>query len=390
MVDEVEDVVGSPVGMVELVSTRRLHGWADSLNNGPAAIEVFVDDVLIISTTAGDYRPDVGNKGFRISFDPPISTDSNVVVKVKDHGVLPVLGGDGRVQQELPRKHVWHRLRTPLYMSPFVEEIATEEGWDPDRLALVREFAEKGVVKVKLQRNDFEEQRAGVISDLRPLYRGDTRVQDAWKDSESVRSLSTDPQIQRTLQDLYGREAIPMQTLNFWRGTEQPTHADTVHFNSDPPHFMCGVWIALEKVDGHNGQLHYYPGSNRLPIVDMHDIGVVAHGSLWHENYEYHQEVLHEIIKVKGLKKEVLEVEPGEAVIWAANVWHGGEPILNPDVTRHSQVTHYYFKGCSYYTPSLSTPPLGHYHRPDRRDIRSGEPILHMFDEIPLPHAASV
>ena len=49
----------------------------------------------------------------------------------------------------------------------------------------------------------------------------------------------------------------------------------------------------------------------------------------------------------------------GEAFIWAANTLHGGEPIADPESTRRSQVTHYYFEGCRYWTPLTSDPPLG-------------------------------
>jgi hypothetical protein len=42
-------------------------------------------------------------------------------------------------------------------------------------------------------------------------------------------------------------------------------------------------------------------------------------------------------------------------VIWAANLLHGGSLQRNKQRSRHSQVTHYFFEGCKYYTPILST-----------------------------------
>ncbi|MCA8237774.1 phytanoyl-CoA dioxygenase family protein [Burkholderia cenocepacia] len=385
----IEDVVAHAVGMVEYLSTHRVRGWAQKIDGRSADVEVHVNGVVIAAATANKTRPDIGDQLFDIELTNPIQQDAEVRVTVPGHGELPFFNNDRTINHELVRKDVRRRLRVPLYMSPFMEEIAAEEGWSAERLARAREFAETGLLKVKLTRPDMDQLRARIISELDELYRGGTRVQDAWRDSPGARELACDRQIQKILDELYGREAIPMQTLNFWRGTEQSTHADTVHFNSEPGNFMCGVWVALEPIGAHNGQLHYYPGSNKLPIIDMDDIGVVTHGSVWDQNYEYHQQVLHEIIRVKGLKKETLVAEPGEAIIWAANLWHGGEPIQQKGSTRHSQVTHYYFRGCSYYTPSLSNPPLGHFHRPDRRDIRTGEPLQHEFETIVLSHTPS-
>lgn len=42
--------------------------------------------------------------------------------------------------------------------------------------------------------------------------------------------------------------------------------------------------------------------------------------------------------------------------MWSANIFHGGSPLLDPARTRKSQVTHYYFPGCIYYTPLMSNP----------------------------------
>ena len=50
------------------------------------------------------------------------------------------------------------------------------------------------------------------------------------------------------------------------------------------------------------------------------------------------------------------EINRGEALIWHANLLHGGAPTRVPGRSRHSQVTHYFFEGCRYYTPMESTP----------------------------------
>ena len=56
-------------------------------------------------------------------------------------------------------------------------------------------------------------------------------------------------------------------------------------------------------------------------------------------------------INGSGIARETAKITRGQAFIWAANLFHGGSAIADPARTRLSQVTHYYFRGCSYFTP---------------------------------------
>ena len=64
----------------------------------------------------------------------------------------------------------------------------------------------------------------------------------------------------------------------------------------------------------------------------------------------------------------------GQALIWTANLLHGGMPQNDPTLTRWSQVTHYFFDDCIYYTPAYSEEPLG---RLDIRQITNIATSLH-------------
>ena len=107
-------------------------------------------------------------------------------------------------------------------------------------------------------------------------HRDERRVQDAWVVSESVRSIATAPAVIELLRATYGREPLPFQTLNFRVGSEQRPHSDAMHFNSEPPGFMCGLWIALEDIGPDQGPLVYYPGSHRLAEVTRGDVDAAA------------------------------------------------------------------------------------------------------------------
>lgn len=379
------------VGYVEHASNVRIKGWARGPNAEPVALQVIVDGVPVARILANAPRPDVGPHGFEHNFDPVLVFRPDLSVRVVVDGggqEVPRLG-NRPLTCELPRRDPIRRLQLPLFDSPFLHEIAAREQFSAERLAFMEAFAQTGLARIRLEPEFFESVRPRILDELAERYAGQPRLMDAWRYSDAARELACSQQIMDALAQLYGRVPIPMQTLNFVVGTEQSTHSDTVHFNSMPSGFMCGAWVALEPITLRNGPLHYYPGSQRLPILDLDDIGLVASSDVWSQNYEYHQDVLRELIRVKGYEKVVIEAEPGDVIIWAANLLHGGEPILEHGSTRHSQVTHYYFEGCSYYTPMRSNVPMGEFHRPDRRDIRTGERLQHYFDQIALPYRES-
>ena len=179
-----------------------------------------------------------------------------------------------------------------------------------------------------------------------------TRLIDGWKLVDEVRQLAVNPTALAVLEQSFGRKAKPFQTLNFPIGTGQPPHADTIHFNSNPAGFMAGLWVALEDIDLDNGPLEYYPGSHKLPELTMQDFSLRAHV----EDYPKYEAALTEVVQQKDFAPEYGLVSKGQAIIWHPNLIHGGATPKDLSRTRHSQVTHYFFENCQYYTPMESQP----------------------------------
>jgi ectoine hydroxylase-related dioxygenase (phytanoyl-CoA dioxygenase family) len=178
------------------------------------------------------------------------------------------------------------------------------------------------------------------------------RLPDAWQFNKNVRRIATNPAIIALLSDLYGRHAFAFQTLNFAVGTQQHIHADLVHFCSRPTRFMCGVWLALEDITDGAGPLIYYPGSHKWPVIMPEDIGVpMASKDNPYEHYHLLEKAWEAQIAERGAKELPFLPKKGQALIWDANLWHGGARQTDMSLTRHSQVTHYFFEGCSYWTP---------------------------------------
>ena len=78
------------------------------------------------------------------------------------------------------------------------------------------------------------------------------------------------------------------------------------------------------------------------------------------------------LVEAKGLQPEYFQAKKGQALIWAANLLHGGSRQKDPSLTRWSQVTHYYFEGCSYYSPMESDPFYGRIYFRQHRNIANG------------------
>lgn len=216
-----------------------------------------------------------------------------------------------------------------------------------------------------------EEKLDRIVRDIADKYPPDdqpegyvtpTRLQDAWTFNKDVKDIATDPVILGVLEALYGRKPLPFQTLNFPTGTRQLAHSDTIHFNSLPHTFMCGVWVAFEDMDMENGPLIYYPGSNQLPEFTMADAGAPEAHS---RHYPIYEQFIQDVIREFGLKEAYGCIKKGQALIWSSNLLHGGSHQTDPHRSRHSQVTHYYFEGCRYYTPMDSKGLHVHWRQPE-------------------------
>jgi ectoine hydroxylase-related dioxygenase (phytanoyl-CoA dioxygenase family) len=326
------------------------------------------------------------------------------------------------------------RLNCPWVDSPFFPRLLAEKRLDPATEAMARHFSEQGFVIIDpgIDLATLDQ----VTKDLAPEHATSNRVQDAWKRSQAVRSVATAPKVLDVLRTLYEREPIPFQTLNFPRGTEQKTHSDTIHFHSAPSGFMCAVWVALEDIDADNGPLHYYPKSHRSPVLDYDALNIgkglppigpagrasyleapaprrsafmrgLSRLSRWlrkklmkrtsaagasyegaaaggAELYARYEELVAELMLAHGFERREVAVKKGQALVWSANLYHGGSPIRDEKRTRHSQVTHYYFDGCMYYTPLMSAPKLGMYYMRKVRDLRTGEVVPQRYNGLEL------
>jgi len=169
--------------------------------------------------------------------------------------------------------------------------------------------------------------------------------------------LSLTAEITSFLQHIFGAAPAILQTLTFYRGSQQPIHVDYpyVRCQTRLAH-LAASWIPLEDVLPEAGPLAYYPGSHRPDVTGFFDWG---QGSILYEpdSTRHPADLAHYLmdkVRQAGIPSKVFCPRKGDLLIWHGNLAHEGTAILRQDLTRKSHVTHY--------TSLDAYPPL-HRHR---------------------------
>lgn len=289
-----------------------------------------------------------------------------------------------------------HKLACPWLESPFAERLIDELFLSDEWKKRCRFFARNGYLILDL---DLDPRLIdGIANDMFQMsdvenknyfYNpndSNKRLFHFWKKSRNVHALATNKAVMHVLDILYNRTSFPFQTINFVEPSEQPAHSDLIHFNVTPAQWMSACWVALEDVDLSNGPLFVYPKSHKLPVYELNDIGLKGPkyqgqgvGSNVQEVYQQYEQFMMALMEEKGLECKRVHLKKGEALFWAANLVHGGSPLLESGRTRLSQVTHYYFKGCeNYYCPLFSNHHSGDL---SHKDLTKLDILGHKFNE---------
>jgi hypothetical protein len=192
---------------------------------------------------------------------------------------------------------------------------------------------------------------------IRPTH--DNKLMFANRHSALVRALTLEQRLTALLGFVLDKEVVPFQTINFIHGSNQRAHSDSIHMTTYPLGYLIAVWIALEDTDMENGPLFYYPGSHRLPYLLNADFneGETAL-RLGKKNYGDYEDRIDDLIREKGLRKEIFLAMKGDILIWHANLIHGGLPVKDPARTRKSMVIHYFAKDVIKYHEITERPSL--------------------------------
>ena len=162
-------------------------------------------------------------------------------------------------------------------------------------------------------------------------------------DEDSILDIATDKETLEFFAYLNGKSVFPFQTLNFPVATHQKVHSDVIHFDTFPQRgMMTAAWVALEDIHPDSGPLVYYPGSHKMGLWDLDELGVrldqLSIGKIA-EGAPLYEDTLAAAIKRLNLKPEYGVLKKGESFVWAASLLHGGSKLNDPTRTRISQVS---------------------------------------------------
>lgn len=179
-----------------------------------------------------------------------------------------------------------------------------------------------------------------------PLTKGSPteriRLVDIYVYFESARQALFSEKIARFLSIVFDDSPLLFQSLSFERGSEQGMHQDTAYVVVNSPMELAASWIALEDVREGSGELRYYEGSHRLP--EYHFSGRYKHWNPERDGPQQHEEwslLLNHNAKAMGLATRTFLPRKGDALIWSADLVHGGSEVTDRSLTRRSLVGHY-------------------------------------------------
>jgi hypothetical protein len=183
----------------------------------------------------------------------------------------------------------------------------------------------------------------GTYHRLEPALRAErAKLIDLYVFSRAAREAVFAPKIRRFLELVFEREILLFQSLSFERGSGQAVHQDTAYVVTSSPLEFAASWIALEDIRPGSGELCYYRGSHRLEEVlfsrGTRNWNRERDGEAANERY---LAGLRERSRASGLELEVFRPKKGDALIWSADLAHGGAEIRDPALTRKSLVSHY-------------------------------------------------
>lgn len=174
---------------------------------------------------------------------------------------------------------------------------------------------------------------------LRPEHaNARAKVLDLHAHLPAARDVAFSPPVARFLELVFDRPLLAFQSLYLKRGVEQPLHVDTAYVKVSSPNELVAAWIALEPIRAGSGELELYAGSHALE-EELFD------GAKWmppgHVAPDVWGDTLRRRCEQADLRYERFIARPGDVLLWAADLVHGGSRCADEGLTRRSFVVHY-------------------------------------------------
>ena len=127
-----------------------------------------------------------------------------------------------------------------------------------------------------------------------------------------------------------------------------------------PPHISCFYIDCLDYIKykvAHKTRMNFYY-NNSFCESDLYRPGVlieVQYEDGEKNNYRIYEDLIRGLVEAYNVDVVPVPLKKGQALIWAANLLHGGMQIVDENSTRLTQAIHYFYKDCTrYYHPMFS------------------------------------
>jgi phytanoyl-CoA hydroxylase len=164
------------------------------------------------------------------------------------------------------------------------------------------------------------------------------KLNDLYLESDVIRRTVLEERLASVLEEVLEGPPLVCNSLNLEFGSQQRDHTDSLYMTAPVGLYLAASWVALEDGSPDSGPLRYYAGSHKIPPFLFTTGAITAVDAEMPRYYEY---MLRELER-RGIKAETFVPKVGDVFIWHSQLYHGGEPIRNPSLTRRSLVTHYW------------------------------------------------
>jgi ectoine hydroxylase-related dioxygenase (phytanoyl-CoA dioxygenase family) len=164
------------------------------------------------------------------------------------------------------------------------------------------------------------------------------KLNDLYLTSDVIRSVLLSDKLASLVTSLLGATPVLCNSLNLERSSAQDYHADSLFMTPRTRGALIAGWMALEPVHPEAGPLRLYPGSHRIPFPPFSDgtqHAIDAELPDW-------AAAMQRELDARALQPVNVLAEPGDLILWHANLMHGAAPIADPALTRKSLVAHYF------------------------------------------------
>jgi hypothetical protein len=147
------------------------------------------------------------------------------------------------------------------------------------------------------------------------------------------------PRLREPLRDCMNDEPDGVQTMYFWKGSQQRRHQDQYYL----PGCMA-AWVAFQDVSPENGTIFVQPGSHRGRLLRQEDFvskdDVPA--PLFGQHYD---DAVDALFERNGLPELPVIAKKGDVVFFHGVLIHRGGPITDSGAFRHVIANHYIPRG---------------------------------------------